>query len=156
MCLRTILKSHRVPVHPYPTVILLVPLKIDDVVYGVLELATVRLLRPFEIEFVESLSESITSSLLAVRTSERTADLLKQSQAQAEALRSQESAMRENMEKLEQAQKESSKKESEITGILNAINQSSLVAELGLNGRFSSINDRFLMLLESHREPGPW
>ena len=101
MCLKTILKSLRAPVPPCPTVILLVPLKIDDVVYGVLELATVRLLRPFEIEFVESLSESITSSLLAVRTSERTADLLKQSQAQAEALKNQERAMRENMEKLE-------------------------------------------------------
>jgi methyl-accepting chemotaxis protein len=60
--------------------------------------------------------------------------------------------MRDNMEKLEQAQKESSKKEYEITGILNAINQSSLVAELGPNGRFSSINDRFLMLLESSRD----
>ena len=42
-----------------------------NMVYGVLELATVRLLRPFEIEFVESLSESIASSLLAVQTSER-------------------------------------------------------------------------------------
>jgi len=135
-----------------PNCILLVPLKIDNVVYGVLELATVRLLRFFEIEFVESLSESITSSLLAVRTSERTADLLKQSQAQAEALKSQERAMRDNMEQLEKAQKESSKTETEITGILNAIHQSSLVAELGLNGRFSSINDQFLLILESHRD----
>ena len=60
--------------------------------------------------------------------------------------------MRDNMKQLEKAQEESSKKETEITGILNAINQSILVAELGLNGRFSSINDQFLMLLESHRD----
>lgn len=60
--------------------------------------------------------------------------------------------MLENMKQLEQAQEESSNKESEISGILNAINQSSLMAELGLNGRFSSLNDRFLMLLESHHD----
>ena len=132
-----------------PNCILLVPLKFNQVVYGVIELATVHLLRPFEIDFVESLSESITSSLLAVRNSERTAELLKQSQAQAETLKNHESAMRDNMEQLELAQKESGIKEVEITGILNAINQSSLVAEMGLNGRFSSLNDRFLMLLES-------
>ncbi|NOR34930.1 MAG: HAMP domain-containing protein, partial [Bacteroidales bacterium] len=76
-----------------PNCLLLVPLKIDHVVYGVLELATMRLLRPFEIEFVESLCVSITSSLLAVRTSERTSELLKQSQSQSEELKSHEAAM---------------------------------------------------------------
>ena len=135
-----------------PNCLLLVPLKIDHKVYGVLELATIRLLRPFEIEFVESLCESITSSLLAVRTSERTSELLKQSQSQSEELKSHEAAMQDNMDQLEKVQEESRKKETEITGILNAINQSTLVAELGPSGRFSSINDQFLLLLESHRD----
>ncbi len=135
-----------------PNCILLVPLQVSRRVVGVIELATVRLLRPFEIEFVESLSERIASSLMAVRDSERTTSLLEQSQAQAEALREQDSAMRESMKKLEQAQQESSTKESEITGILNAINHSTLVFELGLNGRFTSINEQFLMLLESNED----
>ena len=135
-----------------PNCLLLVPLMINDEVHGILELATVKLLRPFEIEFVESLAASIASSLLTVQTNERTSDLLKQSQAQAEALKIQEAAMLENMKQLEETQAESSKKESEFTGILNAINQSTLVAELGLNGRYTSINDRFLLLLESDRE----
>jgi len=132
-----------------PNCILLVPLKIADRVVGVIELATVRLLRPFEIDFVESLSERIASSLMAVRNSEHTSRLLKQSQAQAETLKEQDSAMRESMNKLEEAQQDSSTKESEITGILNAINQSTLVAEMGLNARFTSINEQFLMFLES-------
>ena len=135
-----------------PNCILLVPLKIADRVVGVIELATVRLLRPFEMDFVESLSESIASSLMAVRTSERTSQLLNQSQAQAETLKQQDAAMRESMNKLEQAQEDSSTKESEISGIINAIKQSTLVAELGLNGRFTSINEQFLMLLESHED----
>jgi PAS domain S-box-containing protein len=135
-----------------PNCLLLVPMMINDEVYGVVELATVKLLRPFEIEFVESLAATIASSLLAVKTNERTSDLLKQSQAQAEELKRQEAVMMENMKQLEAAQSESGKKESEITGILQAINQSILVAELGLNGRYTSINDRFLLVLESHRE----
>ncbi len=135
-----------------PNCILLVPLIMDSVVHGVLELATFRLLKPFEVEFVELLSESITSSLLAVRNSERTSDLLKQSQSQAEELKSQDAALRENVEKLVLAQEEFSKKETEFSGILGAINDSSLVAEMGLNGRFSSVNDKFLMFLESPRE----
>jgi len=135
-----------------PNCILLVPLLVGDRVIGVLELATVRLLRPFEMEFVESLSERIASSLMAVRNNERSALLLEQSQTQAETLKEQDASMRENMVKLQEAQKDSSIKETEITGILNAINQSALVAELGLNGRFTSINEKFLMLLESGEE----
>jgi len=135
-----------------PNCILLVPLLIADRVVGVIELATVRLLRPFEIDFVESLSERIASSLMAVRNSERSARLLKQSQEQANTLKEQDTAMRESMQKLEQVQLDSSTKESEITGILNAIKQSTLVAELDLNGRFTSINELFLMLLESSED----
>jgi methyl-accepting chemotaxis protein len=135
-----------------PNCILLIPLKIADGVAGVIELATVRLLRPFEIEFVESISERIASSLMAVQNNERTARLLEQSQSQAEILKEQEANLRENLEKLEQAQQDSSRTESEITGILNAINQSNLVAELGLNGRFTRINEKFLMLLESNED----
>jgi methyl-accepting chemotaxis protein len=135
-----------------PNCILLVPLKIADRVVGVIELATFRLLRPFEIDFVDSLSERIASSLMAVRNSERNARLLKQSQEQAEALRQQEGAMRESMQKLEQAQQDSISKESEISGILHAINQATLVAEFALNGRFTSINDQFLSLLESEED----
>ncbi|RPI46738.1 MAG: PAS domain S-box protein, partial [Bacteroidetes bacterium] len=135
-----------------PNCILLVPLKIAGEIHGVIELATVRLLKPYEIEFVESLSESISSSLLAARNSETTADLLRQSQAQAETLKQQEAAMLENMKKLEQAQVESRRRETEFSGILLAINQASPVAELGLNGRFSSVNEKFYMLLESQRD----
>ncbi|MCK5691992.1 MAG: GAF domain-containing protein, partial [Bacteroidales bacterium] len=135
-----------------PNCILLVPLLIADRVVGVIELATVRLLRPFEIDFVESLTERIASSMTAVHNSEHSARLLKQSQEQAETLKEQDSAMRESMQKLEQAQQDSSTKESEITAILNAINQSTLVAELGLNGRFTSINEQFLMVLESSED----
>jgi len=135
-----------------PNCLLLVPLMLGESVYGVIELATVRLLQPFEIEFVESLAESIASSLRSVQANEQTAELLKQSQTQARELTEQEAAMKESMKKLEEAQMESGKREREIEGIQTAINQSVLVAELNPNRRYLSINDNFLALLGTHRD----
>lgn len=135
-----------------PKYVLLVPLKIEDEIFGILELASFRGLEEHELEFLDQLAESIASTLLAVKTNERTASLLRQSQDQADKLLRQEEDMKINMNELEKAQEESHKKESEITGILNAMNESSLVAEFGLNGRYSHINDKFLQLMESPSE----
>lgn len=135
-----------------PRYVLLVPLKIENEILGILELASFRKIEPFELDFVDQLADSIASTLNAVKTNERTASLLRQSQEQAEKLLRQEEEMKLNLEKLEKAQVESQKKESEITGILNAMNESSLVAEYNLNGRFTHVNEKFLELLESPAE----
>ena len=39
-----------------------------------------------------------------------------------------------------------------MAGILNAINSSSLYAEFTVNGRFSNINEKFLLLMETSRD----
>ncbi len=135
-----------------PRFVLLVPLKIEDEIFGILELASFRELQVFELDFVDELAESIASTLAGVKTNEKTAALLKQSQKQAEQLLQQEDEMKINMKELEKAQEGSRKKESEITGILNAMNESSLVAEFNMSGRFLKINEKFLILLESPRE----
>ncbi len=135
-----------------PRYVLLVPMKIEEEIFGILELASFRELQEFELEFVDELAESIASTLAGVKTNEKTAALLKQSQKQAEQLLHQEDEMKINVKELEKAQEESRKKESEITGILNAMNESSLVAEFDMNGRFFKVNDKFLFLLESPKE----
>lgn len=135
-----------------PNCLLLVPMIIDDIVYGVIELATVRLLRTFEIEFVESLSTGIATSLEAVQNNERTSALLKQSRSQEETSRTQEVLVQEKLKEMEAALADSLKKESDNAGLLQAVSQSTLVAELGLNGRYVSINQSFLMLLESQSD----
>jgi PAS domain S-box-containing protein len=135
-----------------PRFVLLVPLKIEDEIFGILELASFRELLVFELDFVDELAESIASTLAGVKTNEKTAALLKQSQKQAEQLLQQEEKMKLNMTELEKAQEGSRKKESEITGILNAMNESSLVAEFDMSGRFLKINDKFLILMESPKE----
>jgi len=132
--------------------LLIVPLKLENELFGIIEIASFRHLEMHEKAFVEQLGESIATTLAAVRINEKTARLLEKSQKQAEEMATQEEKMRRNMQELQDAQEESRRKETEITGILNAVNSSSLVAEFSTNGRFADVNDKFLYLLESPRD----
>lgn len=135
-----------------PNCLLIVPLKLQDEIFGIIELASFKILESFEVDFIEKLSESISITFESVKINERTSRLLQQSQEQANEMARQEEKMRKNMLEIQNAQDESKRKESEITGILNAVNASSLVAEFTVNGRFSHINEKFIQLMESPAE----
>lgn len=135
-----------------PASLLIVPLKLENELFGILEIASFNKLEDYERGFVEQLGESIATTLASVRINEKTVRLLEKSQKQAEEMARQEEKMLQNMQELKNAQEESMKKETEITGILNAVNSSSLVAEYSTSGRFSDINEKFLFLLDSPRE----
>ncbi|MBN2667652.1 MAG: PAS domain-containing protein [Bacteroidales bacterium] len=67
---------------------------------------------------------------------------------QNEEMRAQEEEMRQNLEELEATQEEIATKSSEMKGILNAIDASSLVLKIDMNGVLIDINEPFLKLLE--------
>lgn len=96
-----------------PNTLLLMPLKANETVYGVLELATFSAYQEFEIEWIARLAESIASTVASVRTNESTRLLLERTQQQAEEMKSQEEEMRQNMEELSATQEEMSRKERE-------------------------------------------
>ena len=104
-----------------PTSLLLIPLKTNDVVYGVLELASFNTYKNFEIEWVERLAESIASTVASVRANENMRHLLEQTQQQAEEMKSQEEEMRQNMEELSATQEEMSRKEREYINRINEL-----------------------------------
>jgi PAS domain S-box-containing protein len=102
-----------------PNALLLVPMKVNEKVFGVLELATFGKYEDHEIELVEKLTESIASTISAVRISESTRILLEKTQQQAEEMRAQEEEMRQNMEELEATQEEMRRKEKHIQNMLD-------------------------------------
>jgi CHASE3 domain sensor protein len=89
-----------------PTCVIIVPMKYNDRVEAVLELASFTKFEQHEVEFLEKAGEVIASSIYATKTNERTAKLLKETQEQAEALKSQEEELRQNMEELQATQED--------------------------------------------------
>jgi PAS domain-containing protein len=87
-----------------PKFLLILPIKANDMVEGVLEIASFNEFAPHVIEFMEKLAESLASSIRYVRINQETRKLLEDSQIQRESLLAQEEEMRQNMEELQATQ----------------------------------------------------
>ena len=127
-----------------PNSLVLVPLKIENEVLGVIEMASFHKFEKYHIEFIEKIAESIASTLKSVRINIRTSQLLEQSQQQAEEMAAQEEEMRQNMEELQATQEESTRKSEEFMGILEAVDSFLLKAEFDLDLSLVQANRLFL------------
>lgn len=101
-----------------PSNILLVPLKINQEVEGVLEIASFKVLEPHVISFVENIAEDIASSVAMVKINEQTQRLLDESQKQAIALKEKEEEMRQNNLELTKSQGDMQKQQSQLNMLL--------------------------------------
>lgn len=93
-----------------PTAILLVPLKVDKVILGVIELASFHELEDYQISYVEKIADSVASTISSVKVNARTKELLEVSHQQAEEMRSTEEEMRQNLEEMSATQEEMERK----------------------------------------------
>jgi PAS domain S-box-containing protein len=101
-----------------PNCLVLIPMKVNEKIYGVIEIASFKKYQPHEIELVEKFAESIASTISTVRTNESTKILLEKSQQQAEEMKAQEEEMRQNMEELSATQEEMGRKNVEVEKML--------------------------------------
>lgn len=91
--------------------LLIVPLVVNEEVFGMLEIASFKEFEEYEIVFIEKLGDAIASTLSTVKVNERTTNLLRESQYMEEQLRAQEEEMRQNMEELQATQEEMKRKD---------------------------------------------
>jgi methyl-accepting chemotaxis protein len=84
-----------------PSSLLVVPLKMEQTVIGVIEIASFNVLQEHEIEFVEKVSESISSSLFTSKANRKTEQLLEMFRKQAEEKAAREEEIRKNLEELQ-------------------------------------------------------
>lgn len=132
-----------------PRSILIVPLKVDQDIYGLVELASFREFKPHEIAFVEKLGETIASTLASVKAAENNRKLLDESRIATESMRSQEEEMRQNMEELTATQEE-------MQRILKEAQQ----RETYLSNLMDSTNDAYIAVDRTYhvalRNNAPW
>ncbi len=135
-----------------PRNVLIVPLVLNEEIYGVLELASFQLFEPHEIEFLKKLGESVASTLSAAQVNQRTQHLLEESQMMTEQMRAQEEEMRQNMEELATAQEELSRKAHEMSAFTSSIDRSTVIIDFYGDGTVARVNDRFCQLTGYSRE----
>ncbi|MEA2106755.1 MAG: GAF domain-containing protein [Bacteroidota bacterium] len=135
-----------------PNALLIVPLKVNDEIFGVVELAGFNAFEDHVIKFVEEVGESIASTISTTKINIRTNQLLEQSQQQSEEMAAQEEEMRQNMEELQATQEEAARRSGEMQGLLDALNRANLVIEYDVEGRIISVNDNYLQLVGTTRD----
>ncbi|WMN06657.1 PAS domain S-box protein [Marivirga arenosa] len=118
-----------------PRCVLIVPLKINEEIKGVVEIASIQPIPQYRIDFVEKLGENIASTLANARTNERTKKLLIESQEMTEQMRSQEEEMRQNMEEMEATQEEMGRAQSEMAA-----------KETNLNALINNTSDSIILI----------
>jgi PAS domain S-box-containing protein len=127
-----------------PHCLLIVPLIADGDVLGVIELASFNMLKKHEVDFVEHLSEAISSTIKNVKVTSHTVTLLEQSKYQAEQLLMQEEEMRNTIEQLHAIQEESAKKSTELANFTESVNNTLVRAEYDISGKLLYANSLFL------------
>jgi PAS domain S-box-containing protein len=104
-----------------PKNLVIVPLKYNEKVQALLEMASFSAFEEFHITFLEKAGEFVASAIHSATTTEKTAKLLKQSQEQAEMMHSQEEELRQNMEEMQATQEGIERKIRESEGLIDTI-----------------------------------
>lgn len=138
-----------------PRSVLILPLKENDEIYGIIELASFNELEEFEIEFLERLAQSIGATFKNLKTNLHTNRLLTESQDMAEMMSQQEEELRQNAEEMqataEQVHKEAEQHKIEMNGVIkelnsriNILDKMCLVSETDKKGNILNINKKFM------------
>jgi PAS domain S-box-containing protein len=123
--------------------LLIVPLKIEEEVFGVVELASFNPFKPYQIAFVEKVGENIASTISNLQLSNRTEKLLSQSQQQAEELAAQEEELRQNMEEMQATQESLQESQAKTQMIFqNALDAIITIDKHGLIDQFNPSAER--------------
>jgi len=131
-----------------PRCLLLVPLKINEDVFGAIEIASFNKLEAYQIEFVEKVGENIAAALATAKMNAQTAILLEQARENAEEMAAQEEELRQNLEELQTTQEEAAHKEGIAVSFVNSVNHTIIRADFSLSGELQYANSRFLETLD--------
>lgn len=107
-----------------PDSLLIVPLFMEEKLQGAFEFASVRNFKPHEIEFVKSIAEFVARTIYNLKITERTENLLRESQEMTQELKENEEELRQNAEEMRLTQEELEKTNTHLEEKVQEVNQS--------------------------------
>lgn len=130
-----------------PRYLLIVPLVLNNEVFGVFELASFRKFEDHHIQLVERVAENTATTLNILYSNLRTEQLLKETQEQADQLTRQEEKVLQNISELKETQTEAARQSEEFVSFTNTVNHTLIRAEYNIDGELLYANTRFLKKL---------
>ncbi|MEM7109119.1 MAG: PAS domain S-box protein, partial [Bacteroidota bacterium] len=123
-----------------PSSLLIVPLKTDDKIMGVIEIASFEIFDDTDLEFLEKVGASIASTITNAYTNQQTQILLEKSNQMTEEMQAQEEEMRQNMEEMQatqeemaRTQKDLAEKETNLNALINNTSDSIITIDRAYN-----------------------
>ncbi|MCD4833979.1 MAG: GAF domain-containing protein [Bacteroidales bacterium] len=84
-----------------PEALLIIPLSIDEKVFGIIEIASFNRFTDLEIEFTKRIAFNIANNLNNIRMNENSSELIEKFKVQAQLMQEKEEEMRQNLEEME-------------------------------------------------------
>ena len=84
-----------------PEAMLVIPLSIDEVVFGIIEIASLKKFTDIETEFVKRIALNIANNLNNIKMNESNSQLIEKFEEQAQEMKEKEEEMRQNIEEME-------------------------------------------------------
>ena len=124
-----------------PRSVLIVPMLLNKEVYGMIEIASFKKFESYQIEFLETIGETVAATLSILQSNITGQRLLEESEQMTQQLRAQEEEMRQNMEELQATQEEMGRVQKELQYRNELIESSFYLLELDYKKNITSIND---------------
>ncbi len=135
-----------------PRSILIVPIKQEDRILGVIELASFNYFETHHIRFIEKIMESVAASLSSSKINQQTKELISKFESQSKEMAEQEEEMRQTIEELTATQEEASSRESELSAVIQAISNNVNFIELDSDFKVQNLNQNFSQLFDLQYE----
>lgn len=94
--------------------LIIFPLKRDDLILGVIEIASLEKVESYKIDFLKNISENIVSVLHSLKSTQVITEMLAKTQEQAEEMHAQEEEMRQTLEEMRATQEGSAMREEKL------------------------------------------
>ncbi len=130
-----------------PRSIIILPIKTEKQVVGILELASFRVFEKHEQDFLNELSDRLGTVIESTKMQEQTQIFLEQSQEMTEQLKAQEEEMRQNMEELQATQEEMSRNQKSLQ---KAIGFKDLQVNM-MNGLLNKVYEGILFINQEYK-----